>query len=255
MPSLSKPTKSVYKSLGRRSYVWNWHDELTSERVLSLLCIVLLPISLGLYGASVTRNDLTHSSGDGFAIWSARMGYGTACFTEMDSSGNILGDEICATITQPDCKIEWPQAAIDFQQQNYGFFDAQLGNCTEFNGYRATVVMAIIFAGFAVIAMILAHLKVLSPRLTLKLKIFALVTSFLSGSSGVIAQCVFTDWWNFQQSNLIFLNFYQFEQTGASSSSNVLLAQAYFDLAGGWVCALTSSLLYIIHFPAVVTAK
>jgi len=251
-PILAKPTKSVYKGVlgSHSSQPWDYHNELNKERILSLISILLLPIAIGLYGAGISGKELFINQGDSLNILHGNMGYQDICFIGVDSQGNVQPEE-CSHISAT-CQISYSTTAQDFQIANYDTYDSSLGNCTEFNAYRATNVMAIIFAGMALIAMIIAHLRLLPSRTNTKVKIFALVVSFLSGACGIVAQCVVIDWWNYQMQNLVTLGFSPPgpNNVGTSTPTYNVLGQSLFYEVGAWVCALCSWLIYIVHFPS-----
>ena len=80
------------------------------------------------------------------------------------------------------------------------------------------------------------------------MRIAAFCVGFLAGISGVIAHCIFISWWYSEQQNLITLP-YESEYTGyGSTPTSVTLSQSFFELTGGWVCALVSSLLFVWTF-------
>ena len=73
----------------RNSQPWSVRDELQPLRLLSLLCLALLPLSLGLFFAALTSASLTFSQGDGVSLYQGclrRLGYHSICFTATDPS-------------------------------------------------------------------------------------------------------------------------------------------------------------------------
>ena len=87
-----------------------------------------------------------------------------------------------------------------------------------------------------------------SPQRLQRLRIHAMVCAFVAGASGVIAHCLFIDWWNAGQQKLITLG-YEGEVDGdGSTPSYVSLDHSFFDLVGGWVAAICSSLFYVWTF-------
>ena len=247
-----KPTKSLYKSgLGKRSnYQWSLKAELTStDRLLQLLCLILLPVSIGLYAASISVQKLVVSSGDGQNVAGGSLGYSRICFTGLDGSGSTLPED-CAHI-DTSCNFQFSAATQSLMAANYqGLVDSNLHGCSEFNGYRAFHVMGIIFTGFALLMMVPLYVRPSERQAPLmkRLRIYTFCVAFAAGVSGVIAQCLFIDWWNNNQQYLITLA-YQSEATGDGSTPvYVTLDHSLFDLVGGWVCALCSSLFFVWTF-------
>ena len=246
-----KPSKSLYKSgLGKRSnYQWSLRAELTSaDRLLQLLCLILLPISIALYAASISDQTLVNSTGDGQNVNTGRLGYSQICFSGLDSAGNTTPED-CAHIDS-SCRFQYSAATQSFQTASYGFFDSSLQGCSEFNAYRAFHVLGIILAGFTLLMMLPLYLRPSERQAVLmkRLRIYTFCVAFAAGCSGIIAQCLFIDWWNQNQQFLITLGFLG-EQTGLGSNPlYVTLQQSLFDLVGGWVCALVSSLFFVWTF-------
>jgi hypothetical protein len=244
-----KPTKSAYKGgLGKRAgHQWTLENELTRDRLIGLLCVVLLPISVGLYGAGIGGEDLVISQGDGQNVFFGKLGYQRICFTGVDSSGNVLPED-CATI-DTSCSFSFSPSTQSFMAANYnGLVDSSLHQCSEFNAYRAFHVMGTILAGVAFIFMIIAHVFPSSSSHIKQLRIYAFCIAFSAGISGVIAHCLFIDWWNISQQYLITLAFLSEASGSGSTPLYVTLDHSFFDLVGGWVCALCSALFYVFTF-------
>ena len=81
-----------------------------------------------------------------------------------------------------------------------------------------------------------------SARVVKRVKICAMVLAFTGGASGVVAHCLFEDWWNSGQQDLITLGYEGDVMLGTSTPAYVTLDQAFFELTGAWVAALCSSL-------------
>ena len=247
-----KPTKSVYKGgLVQRAQPWSVRDELTRPRLLSLLCLALLPLSIGLYGAGISRQDLTISQGDSVALNFGQLGYSRICFQ------GYSGPLDCAHI-DTSCAFSYSPDTLAYMQAQYGTTDTSLAGCAEFNAYRAFHVMGIGWAGAAFLLMSAAHVSplLISPALLKRMRISSMVLAFMAGVSGVIAHCLFIDWWNGHQQSLVTLGYEGEVGLGTSTPSYVSLDHSFFDLTGGWVAALTSSLLYVSTFtPSPTTTK
>ena len=247
-----KPTKSLYKSgLGKRSkHEWSLRHELTStDRLLQLLCLVLLPISVALYAASISRQELVVNTGDGQNVASGKLGYSRICFAGVDDSGNVSPED-CAHIDS-SCDFSFSAATRAFMAANYnGQVDSNLHGCSEFNGYRAFHVMGIILAGITLFMMLPLYLRPSARQAPLmkRLRIYTFCVAFCAGVSGVIAQCLFLDWLNTNQQLLVTLAYSSEAAGDGSTPTYVSLDQSLFDLVGGWVCSLTSALFFVWTF-------
>ena len=244
-----KPTKSVYKGLlNKRGHAWSPRDELTRNRLLALLCIALLPTSIGLYAGALSTQSLTLSQGDGLSLSQGQLGYSRICFTGLDPSASPLPQD-CAHIST-SCTFSYSPATLALQQAVYGTSDTSLPNCAEFNAYRAFHVMGLIFAGVAFLLMLGAHVafQSVAPQRLQRVRIYAMVAAFMAGASGVIAHCLFIDWWDAGQAGLVTLGLGGKQSTGTSTPSYVELDHSFFEMVGGWVTAIVSSLFYVWTF-------
>ena len=247
-----KPTASLYKSgLGKRAnYQWSLRSELTStDRLLQLLCLALFPISIALYAASISSQDLVTSAGDGQNVAGGRLGYSQICFTGVSNSGSVSPQD-CAHIST-SCHFTFSAVTQAFMAANYdGHVDTHLTGCTEFNAYRAFHVMGIILAGFTLLMMLPLYVRPNDRQTSFmkRIRIYTFCVAFAAGVCGVIAQCLFIDWWNTNEQFLVTLA-YASEASGRGSTPvKVKLDNALFDLVGGWVSALVSSLLFVWTF-------
>ena len=248
----AKPSKSLYKSgLGKRSaYQWSLRAELTStDRLLQLLCLVLLPVSIALHAASISAQDLVVSSGDGQNVAAGKLGYSRICFTGVDSNGDVSPQD-CAHI-DTSCDFTFTAATQSFMATNYnGMVDSNLSGCSEFNAYRAFHVMAIILAGFTLLMMLPLYLRPDARQTPFmkRIRIYTFCVAFSAGVSGVIAQCLFVDWWNTNQQKLITLGYLSEASGDGSTPLYVTLDHSLFDLVGGWVCSICSALFFVWTF-------
>ena len=246
---LVKPTKSLYKGglKETKGHQWTVKNETSFERVLELLCVVLLPISVGLLGASISDQDLTESSGDGQNANFGKLGYSQICFQGLDSTSGLALATDCAHV-DTSCNFAFSPSTQAFMLANYNQVDSSLTGCGEYNAYRAFHVMAIILGGLSLVLMFIGYVNPSSSALFKRLRIWTFCICFAAGMSGVIAHCLFIDWWYTNQQNLITLAFLSEQSGDGSTPLYVTLAQSFFDLTGGWVCSLVAALFYVWTF-------
>jgi hypothetical protein len=243
-----KPSKSLYKgALSEvKGHEWTLKNETTFLRLIELLCLVLLPISVGLYGAAISSQDLVTSNGDGEAQAYGRLGYSRICFTGSNADGSL--DPIDCVHVSSSCDFTYSQATQQLMQSTYGHVDSSLNACTEFNAYRAFHVMALILAGVNIFLVATGYIMPYPTPLLKRVRIAAFCVGFLAGICGVIAHCIFIDWWYSNQQNLVTLS-YQAEVEGyGSTPTSSTLSQSFFELTGAWICALVSALFYVWTF-------
>ena len=146
------------------------------------------------------------------------------------------------------CSFSYSQATQQLMQTMYGQVDSTLTGCTEFNAYRAFHVIAIILVGVTLILVSIGYIFPSPNPLLKRVRISAFCIGFMAGISGVIAHCLFINWWYSNQQNLITLS-YESEVTGSGSTPTTsTLSESFFELTGGWVCALVSALAYVWTF-------
>ena len=243
-----KPSKSLYRGgLSEvKGHQWTLKNETTFLRLVELLCLLLLPISVGLYGASISAQDLVISQGDDVAQIYGRLGYSQICFQGFNPDNSITPLDCVHVDTS--CSFSYSQATQQLMQSTYGRVDSSLNRCSEYNAYRGFHVMALILTGITFILVAIGYVHPSPTPLLKRVRIAAFCIGFLAGVSGVIAHCLFIDWWYSNQQYLNTLSSASENEGDGSTPTGCTLSYSFFDLTGGWVCSLVSALFYVWTF-------